>query len=327
MRPPRTLRRGRAIREWQAAGWRHVAFDDGTEIRTRRVDGRDVDEWVVRPTGVGTVRAASGQELEDAMGVRKEQLTRPVGTTIRRSRMHANENGIALTKAELRALREFAAKEETDRNRYGVQFETKGNRVFARATDGRRCVEFEGINDGLHVGEWFVGQKFLIDGRKELEGKQVLRLCFKGASLHEAVVEENGITRLTLTSEQDEAVAQTSFPEIAKTIKIPGPRRERPHCVTLAEGHMRAVQLAALAVEEEMVDWFPPAEADGLLVFRIAHDKQTSCIGAMRANLSAESIVKASAIDEDDEEDDEDERPKRSRKKNGRQQDLPGAEA
>lgn len=235
--------------------------------------------------------------------------------------MEAKENGIALTNDELRALREFGSKDKTNRDMFTVEFEVAGDRVFARASDSRRCVIFEGMSDGsLGNNTWIVDMKFLIDGRKELEGKEVLRLNFKGASLRCATVEENGLERLTIERLQDAAVAQASLPKLVKDAKIPGPRRERPHCITLASGHLKAVELAAKAVKDEMIDWFPPAEADGLLVFRVAHDKETSAIGGILLNLSAESILRPGDSEDDDEDED---KPRRRKGRNGRQQDLP----
>jgi hypothetical protein len=222
--------------------------------------------------------------------------------------MQASKKGVAFTKAELRALREFSSKEPTDRDKFGVQLEISGTRCWARATNGQRCLEIDGESDGKHQdGEWFVSQKFLIDGRKELEGKQVLRLHFKGASLHDASIEENGKSRLTLTADADMSIAQTSFPSVAKKLKVPGPSRKLLHCLTLAEGHMHAVSLAALAVEDEMVEWFPPSDPDGMMVFRIASDKSTSIMGGIMLNASAEALKT-----EDDKEDEE--KPKKKPK-------------
>lgn len=238
--------------------------------------------------------------------------------------MEANKNGIALTKAELRALREFASKEITDRDRFGVQFEIDGERVYARATNSRICIQFDGISDGKHPdGEWFVEMKFLIDGRKELEGKQVLRLDFKGASLHDAFVEENGVRRGSWSSETDAAVAQSSFPQFSKSLKIPSKSREIVHCMALAPAYMKAVGLAAEAVDEELVEFFPPSTPDGVVVFRAGTEKSTSVIGGIKANVTAEAVKE----DDDEEEDDEDEKRKRGRKKNPKQPELPGAEA
>ncbi len=237
--------------------------------------------------------------------------------------MEANVNGVAFTKAELRALREFSSKEPTDRDRFGVQVEIRGDRVFARATNSRICLQLDGESDGEQPdGEWFVDQKFLIDGRKELEGKQVLRLNFTGASLHEATVEENGVTRLTIQNESDAAIAQVSFPQVSKTLKMPPSRRDKVHCVALGAGYLRAVQLAADAVEEDLVEVFPPSTPDGLVVFRAGTDRKTSLMGGILANVTEEAIR-----NEDDEDSDDDDAPKRSRrKKNAKQGELPGTE-
>lgn len=237
--------------------------------------------------------------------------------------MEANKNGIALTKDELRALREFASKEITDRDRFGVQFEIDGDRVYARATNSRICVQFDGISDGKHPsGEWFVEMKFLIDGRKELEGKQVLRLDFKGASLHDAFVEENSVRRGSWSSEQDAAVAQASFPQFSKSLKLPSKSREIVHCMALAPAYMKAVALAAAAVDEELVEFFPPSTPDGVVIFRAGSEKSTSVMGGIKANVTAEAVK-----EDEDEDDDEDEKPRGRRKKNAKQPELPGTDA
>lgn len=235
--------------------------------------------------------------------------------------MNANENGIALTKAELRALREFASKEPTDRERFGVKFIASGDRCFARATNSRICLELDGESDGTLEGEWFVDQKFLIDGRKLLEGKQVLRLKFSGASLHEACVEENGVERETLGAQQDAAIAQITFPPIEKTLKLPSARRDRAHCFALAEGYLHALRLAAAAVEEEFVELFPPESADVLMVFRAGTERKTSLKGGILPGVTEEST-------RDGDEDEDDEKPKRRRsKKDDRQTEIAGTGA
>lgn len=235
--------------------------------------------------------------------------------------MDAKKSGVAFTKAELRALREFSSKEPTDRDRFGVQIQVEGERVYARATNSRICIEMEGISDGkLADNEWFVDQKFLIDGRKLLEGKQVLRLKFKGASLYEATVEENGVERDTLTSASDAAVSKPSFPAVSKTLKKPNARREKVHCMALAPAYLYAATLAAAAIEgkeTQLLEFFPPSDPDGLVIFQVGTEKDTSIIGGILANVTAEAVEEG-----EDEEGEEEEKPKRGRKKNEKQPEL-----
>lgn len=236
--------------------------------------------------------------------------------------MDATKNGVAFNKGELRLLREFSSKDVTNREFFGVHVEVKKDRVFARASNGRTmAVELDGISDGKHHEcELFVSMKFLIDGRKQLEGKELLRLGFSGASLHEASVEQAGIIRETLTSQNDMAVSDVSLPGICKQLKKPNARRERVHCMAVAPGYLKAAALAGEAAEEgELVEIFPPDSPDGFVVFQVDSEKNTSIIGQILANATVESVQ-----GDEEEEEEEDEKPKgrRSRKSNGKQPNL-----
>ena len=55
--------------------------------------------------------------------------------------MDAKDNGIALTRWELRALREFGSQEETNRDFFGVHFETLEQRVTERTEELARSYE------------------------------------------------------------------------------------------------------------------------------------------------------------------------------------------
>jgi hypothetical protein len=224
--------------------------------------------------------------------------------------MQADKNGIALSRKELRALLEVAAKEQESRDLYGVHFRIEGEKVFARASNGRISLQFEGISDGkLASGEWLVTRKFLVDGKKELEGKQVLTLEFSGKSLHDGVIRENGVALLRVTAESDAAVAQASFPAIEKHVKIPSSRREIAHCTAVGSAYLKAVQYAADAVGVEHVDWYPPKDADSPVVFVVGSDKDTSAIGC----IMPVPTDAADADDEDGAEDGAEEKPKAKR--------------
>ncbi len=241
--------------------------------------------------------------------------------------MDANASGVGFSKGELRLLRQFGSKDITNREFFGVHVEVTRERVFARASNGRTtAVELDGIADGKHPeGEWFVTMKFLIDGRKELEGKELLRLAFSGASLHEAAIEQAGIIRLTLTAQNDAAMSDVSLPGVFAKLKKPNARRDRVHCMAVAPGYLRAAALAAEAAEEgQLVEIFPPSDPDGFVIFQVDSDKNTSIIGQVLANVTAEGL---SGDDEDDDETEEGPKPNGKAKKKSRQTSLPGADA
>lgn len=235
--------------------------------------------------------------------------------------MESDKNGIAFSKGELKLLRQYGSKDITNREFFGVHVHVKGESVCAWASNGRTmAVEINGIADGkFHDLECFVSMKFLIDGRKQLEGKELLRLGFSGASLHEASIEQAGIIRETLTSQNDMAIPDVTLPGICKQLKKPAARREKVHCMAIAPDYLKAAALAAEAAEEgQLVEIFPPSSPDGWVVFQVDGDKNTSIIGQVLANATVESVS-----EDGDDEEDEDEKPKARRgKKNGRQPNL-----
>jgi hypothetical protein len=230
--------------------------------------------------------------------------------------MRADKNGVSFTKAELEALREFSSKEETRRDLYGVQVIVKGESCYARATNSVIGLQLDGIAHEHPEGEWFVEQKCLIDGRKELEGKQVLRLAFEGASLLETEVVENDVVRLILKTPRDAAVAQHSFPDVDQMLRMPSKSRKPHHCYCISPRFQKAVALLGKAVEEEeLIECHPPASPDGFIIFRAGSEKETTAIAFVKANVSAVSI----AGDDEEDEDGDEEKPKRGRRKNSRQ--------
>lgn len=233
--------------------------------------------------------------------------------------MNSNDKGVALSGPELRALLEFASKEETDRNKYGVQITIEGTRVWARATNGDVALELDGESDGKHAdGEWFVHRHFLVQGRKLITGKQVLRLAFSGASLNSAIVEENSVEICTIEVPSDAAVSQASFPAVDKVVKLPARARTVAHCSALAGAHAGLIELIEAAVGVEVSDFYPPKDADSLWVVVAGDGGQT----VAKASLTPRKSAAATREEGEDSDGDEDEKPKRGRKKASRQQEL-----
>lgn len=220
--------------------------------------------------------------------------------------MHCNELGIALTSAELGALLEFASREPTDRDKYGVQFQVKSDRCWARATNGRIDLEADGSADGKHAdGEWFIHRDLLVNGRKLVTGKQVLRLEFSGSSLHNVRVEENNIEISTLTWPSDAAVAQVSFPW--EKITLPPSNRDVAKCTAVGAAYLGLIEDVAKGAGVEFVDIYPPKDHGGVLIFKVADKGETEWLGLIRPVPSAASTSKQG----------DDEAPKR--KRGGRQ--------
>jgi len=212
--------------------------------------------------------------------------------------MKSTTDGISLSRKELTALLAFASQEETDKNKWGVHFRIAGEKVFARATNGYACFELEGINDGANDGEWMVARKFLVDGQKELESKQVLRLEFKGASLHEAAVLENDQELGRWQSAKDVAISQVTFPWDG--VKLPAANRKIAHCSAISTPYLKLVMLAAKAVDIETAYFYAPKDAGGAFIFTVGHDGKTSGLGSI-----VPLPVEAGASDDEDDEDEE----------------------
>jgi len=132
--------------------------------------------------------------------------------------MRADHEGVVLTKPELGAA--IAAALPSSKTLNAVAFESLIATVVMYASDGRLAVQATGENDGLHPGKWRVSLAFLEMVHKSMGAKDLVRLCFSGESLHEAVVldvleempelvvEEAG----TITWHTDAADHQEQFP-------------------------------------------------------------------------------------------------------------------
>lgn len=240
--------------------------------------------------------------------------------------MQANAEGLTLNKAELRALLAIASKEETDRDRYGVMFKVENEKCFARASNGRMCVEAHG--DALNEvqqenGEWFVHREFLIAAKKLLTGKRVARLEFRGASLHDAAVLENGKEIERLQWEKDAAIAQVEFPNVEKEVKLPPKSRSIAICYAVGAEYLSQLQKIADAADVEFVDTYPPKDADAAVVFRAGAESATIWTGCILP-VSSQAVHDA----ENGDGEDGDPKPKKSRRGRGnsRQQEIAAAE-
>jgi hypothetical protein len=196
--------------------------------------------------------------------------------------MKSTADGISLSRVELTALLAFASQEEADKNKWGVHFHVKGDSVRARAMNGFASFELTGINLGRSDQEWMVGRKFLVDAQKPLGTKQVLRLEFAGASLHEGTVLENDKKLGMWQSDDDASIRQVSFPWETDELSIPAERRKIAHCSAISTPYLKLVMLAAQAVDVEVAHFYSPAAAAGPMIFTVGHDKDTSGLGLIK---------------------------------------------
>lgn len=213
--------------------------------------------------------------------------------------MKSTTEGLSLSRRELTALLAFASQNEAEKNMWGVHFRVVGEKCVARASNGYAHLELEGVNDRGADGEWMVARKFLVDGQKELEQKQVLRLEFQGASLHEGVVLENDVVLGRWQSAKDVAIPQVSFPWDG--VKLPGGSRKIARCCVISAEYLKLVMLAAKAVGVPTFYLYPPKEQAGDVTFTVGHDEQTSGIGVIKP-LPAKAV---GAGDDDEDGDDE----------------------
>lgn len=207
--------------------------------------------------------------------------------------MKSISQGLSLSRKELTALLAFAGQEEADKNKWGAQFRVEDKVCFARATNGYAGFQLEGINDGLPDGVWMVARKFLVDGQKELESKQVLRLAFSGASLHEGIVLENDVELGRWQSRQDVAITQISFPW-DDDFRLPNTNRKIAHCCAVSAPYLKLIMLASKAVGVELAHFYSPKEKDGDLIFTVGDEGSTSGMGYLKP-----LPVASAAADED----------------------------
>jgi hypothetical protein len=237
--------------------------------------------------------------------------------------MNCTEQGVGFNSKEIRTLLKFASREDADRDKYGVKIVVKGDRVWARATDGHNSLELDGESDEqLDTGEWFVHREYLEQAVKLVVGvKAVLRLSFSGASLNHAIVEDNGVETGSFDVPHDAAVADTTFPWAKDLVSVPSRRRTIAHCSALPGTYASLLEEVEAAVGVEYSDLYPPEDPEHPWVFVVNDSGQTQARGTLR---SAKSVASTKGTgDEDGSEDGGEDAPRRSRrKKNERQQEI-----
>lgn len=197
--------------------------------------------------------------------------------------MKATKDGVSLRRQELTALLMAASKEATNRNAYGVEFEIKGDLVFARATNEVMGLRAKGDNEGGEDGEWFVHRDFLSAAHKLCTGKRAVVLEFSGASLHTAAITENGKRIEELVWEgEGAAIAQATLPLVDKDLKTPSRRRTPGHYYATSAEHSSQIATVAKAAGVSHVTWYPPADPDTPVVFGVAEDGETQWTGIIR---------------------------------------------
>jgi hypothetical protein len=208
--------------------------------------------------------------------------------------MNVNKSGLALTKAELRALLLFSSKAPEDKDRFGVQFIVERDSCYALATNSRICVKFRGTTDGkADIGARFVDRKFLVDCKKELEGKQVARLRFKDDKLIDCAIEENGFPTLKITTPRDAVISQALFPMDIDALKVPRGGRKISNCIALSAEYAIPLLRAIEAVSgggQPMFDCYPPGESQALFIFRAGIQDETTVIGGIKPGVSEEAV-------------------------------------
>lgn len=221
--------------------------------------------------------------------------------------MDAQANGIGLTKREINALIAFSSDDSDDRNKYGVFFRIRGDRVFARATNGRQSVEADGIsNEEHHDGEWMVDRKFLTKAAKLVSGNGKLRLPFEGASLRRAVGPDDSYER-----DEDAAIAQAEFPDLAEILKRPSGRKLTAHLSLGDADIIKALVAVSKAADRALTLRVPPS-ADVPTILEAENEEMNTkwTVSIAPYAMPAKKGGKG-----------------RGKGKDDRQQDLPGAEA
>lgn len=197
--------------------------------------------------------------------------------------MKAIKDGVALRRQELSALLLAASREATNRNAYGVEFQVKGDVVFARATNDVLGLQAKGNNDGFEEGEWFVHRDFLVAAHKLCTGKRAVVLEFSGASLNTAAITENGQRIEELVWEgEGAAIAQWNLPLVQKDLKTPSKRRTPAHYYAVSSEHVAQVDKIAKAAGVSHALFYPPDAPDKALSFTVDDEGETQWTGIIR---------------------------------------------
>jgi len=191
--------------------------------------------------------------------------------------MMLGENGLRISKSELDALLAFAATDSAS-SYYGVHFKatvpegTADELIKARATDGKVAVDAFGHSSVGKDQEWFVSRAFLTGVAKLTDATHNVRLEFKGASLHDAAVEDAGgheVARFSWPG-VGAAVAQITFvdsTEWDKRLKLPT-RARGVKSLEMKCASLRLLARLGAAAGVDAVECYPPSQDFERLVVR-----------------------------------------------------------
>lgn len=184
--------------------------------------------------------------------------------------MKQTEKGLRITKPEIAALLAFACDDPARSNLYGVQLMVTDSHVRARATNGHIAIDAVGQNETGDANEWFVHRDFLKGAMKVLDGKSTLILQFRGASLHDAAVEnEDGVEMSMFSWPHDAANSQMSFPDSAAFEELlEAPKGKPVKCVTLNADYLSLMGKVSKAAGVAGISCYQPPKALERVVFR-----------------------------------------------------------
>lgn len=198
--------------------------------------------------------------------------------------MMLTEHGLRLSKAELNALLAFSAT-DTNSAYYGVHFKAtvplgaQDKLIKARATDGNVAVDAFGHSTLEHDHEWFVSRAFLAGVSKLADATHNVLLQFKGASLHDALVESAEGKEVATFSWPGSGAAssQISFAdseEWDKRLKVPS-RSRGVKCIELKTSSLKLLARLGAAAGIAGVQCYPPPQEDDRLIVRAEGDDTT----------------------------------------------------
>jgi hypothetical protein len=228
--------------------------------------------------------------------------------------MKASDDGIAITKAELGCLLDYAGKNDFA----VVHFRVNGNgKLVASAGDGKRSVQCTGPGGGADAGEWTVPAFFLERVRRSIDkGKTdtVIEVSKTGIKCAHLVGSASRTKQMKFEDETRGTSTQVSIEELrqlAKDTPLTG------SWFALAPKQVsRALNVLSKAADGCPITYYPPQTAHGLLLLECTSDDGCRWLAALPTALVDEPGD--SAADEPD----EDETPGRPAK----QPALPGTE-
>jgi hypothetical protein len=198
--------------------------------------------------------------------------------------MILTDNGLRLSKSELRALLAFSSTDSSSKF-FGVHFKSTQPRdsqdqiVKARATDGAVAVDAFGHSSLDRDAEWFVSRAFLVGLSKLADSTHHVLLKFSGASLHEAAVEDVAGSEVATFSWPGTGAAssQISFADAEewdKRLKLPS-RSRGVKCLELKVASLALLSRLGAAAGNPAVECYPPPHDDDRLLVRAEGEDTT----------------------------------------------------